>query len=528
MSKLMWLKNILLILTAAVLLSGCVSTAMAYGSQRAFAEMTAEASQRSVATVTSPAPAPQTAAQTGSGQTSQNQTADVSYTLVTGMGPKGMAFVGKGGEIDGVANPELKAKAGQVVEIVLINGDNILHNLKVPDFGVQSPDVAKQGDEVRVTFQASQSGAFEYYCNVPGHKQAGMLGQLTVAPGEGQAANPQPGATSGGMNMNAQPTAVPTLSAPVDTASLPSIVRQPTDLPGPIERTTPQTVTVELETTEVTARLADGVSYTFWTFNGKVPGPFIRVRVGDTVQVTLRNNASSSMAHSVDFHAATGPGGGAVATQTKPGEETHVTFKALNPGLYVYHCATPMVAQHISNGMYGMILVEPEGGLKPVDHEFYDMQGELYTTQPFGQKGAATFDEEKLLDEQPTYYVLNGAVGGLTDEAPLKAKVGETIRIFYGVGGPNKISSFHIIGEIFDRVYDQASITSNPLTDVQTTLVPSGGATMVELALQVPGRYLLVDHALSRLQRGLLGYLIVDGPDNPEIYQGTPTAGSGH
>lgn len=538
MNRWFGLKHILLILTAAIVLSGCVTQAVAYGGERAMATMTAEAKNHTPPTQAasqSAAPNPATGdSGAAAPQTASDQPADVSYTLTTGMGPNGMAFVGKGGAIDGVANPELKAQSGQVVEIILINGDNILHNLAIPTFGVQSPDVAKQGDETRVTFQATQAGAIEYYCNVPGHKQAGMLGQLTVAPGEGQqAAQPASApyaasaAMAGDMNM-AQPTAAPAPAAPVDTTNLPSVVRDPADLPGPLDYTTPQTVTVDLETSEVTARLADGVSYTYWTFNGKVPGPFVRVRVGDTVQVNLKNMATSSMAHSVDFHAATGPGGGAVATQTKPGEETHVTFKALNPGLYVYHCATPMVAQHISNGMYGLILVEPEGGLPPVDHEYYVMQGELYTVQPYGQKGAATFDENRLLDELPTYYVLNGAVGGLTDQFQLKANVGETVRIFYGVGGPNKISSFHIIGEIFDRVFDQASITAAPLTDVQTTLVPSGGATMVELTVQVPGRYLLVDHAISRLQRGLLGYLLVEGPDNPEIYQGTPTGGSGH
>jgi nitrite reductase (NO-forming) len=187
-----------------------------------------------------------------------------------------------------------------------------------------------------------------------------------------------------------------------------------------------------------------------------------------------------------------------------------------------------MVANHIANGMYGLILVEPEGGLPPVDREFYVMQGELYTTGSFGEQGKQTTDVEKLLHENPEYFVLNGAVGALTDQKPLKAKVGETVRIFFGVGGPNFTSSFHVIGEIFDRVFDQASLTANPLTDVQTTLVPPGGATMIEFHLEVPGRYILVDHALSRLQRGLAGYLIVEGPAAPEIFNGTPAAGSGH
>lgn len=306
------------------------------------------------------------------------------------------------------------------------------------------------------------------------------------------------------------------------------IVRDPTDLPAPLEAREPQTVRVDLEAIEVEGQLADGTTFTYWTFNGAVPGPFVRVRLGDTIEVYMKNSTSSTMNHSVDFHAVTGPGGGAVMTQTEPGQETMFAAKAINAGLYVYHCATPMVANHISNGMYGLILVEPEGGLPPVDREFYVMQGDIYTTGAFGDKGKQTTDVTKLLNEDPEYIVLNGAVGALTDQKPLKANVGETVRIFFGVGGPNLTSSFHVIGEIFDRVYDQASLTAPPLTDVQTTLVPPGGATVVEFDLEVPGRYILVDHALSRLQRGLAGFLIVEGPDNLEIFNGTPMPGSGH
>ncbi len=298
-----------------------------------------------------------------------------------------------------------------------------------------------------------------------------------------------------------------------------SIARAPDDLPGPLNRSASEHVRVDLEAVELEARLADGVSYQYWTFNGKVPGPFVRVRVGDTVEVHLKNNASSVALHSVDFHAVTGPGGGAVSTQTKPGEETSFTFKALKPGLYVYHCATPMVAHHIANGMYGMILVEPEEGLSPVDHEYYVMQGEIYTNEALGSKGADTFSNENLLDERPTYFVFNGDVGSLTDENPLQAKTGESVRIYFGVGGPNHVSSFHVIGEIFDRVYNLASLTTDPMTDVQTTLVPPGGATVVELTTEVPGQYILVDHALSRMERGLVGYLQVQGPDNPDVFQ---------
>jgi nitrite reductase (NO-forming) len=259
-----------------------------------------------------------------------------------------------------------------------------------------------------------------------------------------------------------------------------------------------------------------------------VPGPFIRVRVGDTIDIHLKNSADSSMIHSVDFHATTGPGGGAAALQVDPGKEKSMTWKALAPGLYVYHCATPMVAEHIANGMYGLILVEPEGGLPPVDREFYVMQGEIYTDIPHGQHGSAEFSVEKLLNEHPEYFVLNGSVGALTKLHPLQAKVGETVRIFFGVGGPNYTSSFHVIGEIFDKVYMLGGVHTAQLEAIQTVTVPAGGAVIVDFKLEVPGNYTLVDHALSRMERGLVGILSVEGPPNPEIFNGQIMPGMGH
>jgi len=298
-----------------------------------------------------------------------------------------------------------------------------------------------------------------------------------------------------------------------------SIVRDPADLPPPVGARGPKRVKVDLETIEVTGKLADGTTYRYWTFNQKVPGPFVRVRVGDTVEVKLKNDDDSAMMHNVDFHAVTGPGGGAKATDAAPGEARSFEFVATKPGLYVYHCAVPMAAQHIANGMYGMILVEPEGGLPKVDREFYVMQGELYTEQKFGTKGELTESYDKLMNERPEYFVFNGAVGAIATEKPLKAKVGETVRIYFGVGGPNYTSSFHLIGEVFDRVYNQGSLTTAPLTDVQTTSVAPGGATVVDVKLDVPGKFMLVDHALTRVERGLAGVLAVEGPDNPNVFK---------
>ncbi len=300
--------------------------------------------------------------------------------------------------------------------------------------------------------------------------------------------------------------------------AVPSVARNPTDLPPPIGRRAPQHIKVDLEAIELEGRLEEGATYSYMTFNGKVPGPFIRVRLDDTVELHLTNRSSNQLSHSIDLHAVTGTGGGSSMTQTAPGGKTSVTFKAIKPGLFVYHCATAMVSEHISSGMYGLILVEPAIGLGKVDHEFYVMQGELYTRQLFGEYGHQEFSRRKLLSESPEYVIFNGAMGALTKEYPLQAKVGQTARIFFGVGGPNFISSFHLIGEHWDRVFDQASLTSPPLTNVQTTLVSPGGATVVEFALEVPGQFLLVDHALSRLEHGLMGILKVEGATRPDIF----------
>jgi len=312
--------------------------------------------------------------------------------------------------------------------------------------------------------------------------------------------------------------AAPAAAAP----AVRDVVRLGTDLPPPIGVRGPQTIKINLETQEVLGQLADGTTYKYWTYNGKVPGPFVRVRVGDTVEVTMGNAADSVMMHNVDFHAVTGPGGGAAATLANPGETKTFTFKAMKPGVYVYHCATPMVSQHIANGMYGLILVEPETPLPVVDHEFYVMQGELYTEQDHGTQGELTEDIERLLDERPTYWLMNGAFKALTGDRRMKVKVGETARIYFGVGGPNGTSSFHVIGEIFDRVYNLGSLNSPAVTDVQTVTVAPGGAVAVDLKFEVPGSYILVDHALSRVERGAAAIIEVTGPEAPEVFRTAP------
>ncbi len=313
-----------------------------------------------------------------------------------------------------------------------------------------------------------------------------------------------------------------------NATSTADIARDPNDVPPPITRTSPSRVKIELETKEVTAELADGVQFKYWTFNGTVPGPLLRIREGDTVEMVLKNNLSSGNSHNIDFHAVTGPGGGAVVTNVAPGESKTLIFKALNPGLYVYHCAYPNVPTHVAHGMYGLILVEPKEGLSKVDKEFYVMQGEVHTAGALGEKGMQAFDRAKMLSEHPEYIVFNGRVGGLNGK--MKAQVGDTVRLFVGNGGVNLISSFHVIGEIFDWVYPEGSMGGAMLKNVQTTIIPAGGAAIVEFGLEIPGRYIFVDHALSRLDRGASGVLEVEGAPNKEIYDGTADTkpASGH
>jgi nitrite reductase (NO-forming) len=424
---------------------------------------------------------------------------DAKYTLRTGIAEGKMVFLGVGGSIDGKANPVLTAAEGQIVQLTLINGEGTEHDIVFPDQDAKSPRVNGKGASTTIVFRATKSGDFIYFCSVPGHQLAGMQGQLLVT----------------------------AMVAP-QTLVEADISREPTDLPPPIGKRDSKTVRLDLFTVEQEGRLAEATTFGYWTFNGKVPGPFVRVRVGDTVDVHLKNSADSNMIHSVDFHAATGPGGGAAALQVDPGAEKSMTFKTLIPGLYVYHCATPMVAEHIANGMYGLILVEPEAGLPPVDHEFYVMQGEVYTEAAFGQHGSQEFSVEKLLNERPEYFVFNGSVGAISKLHPLHARVGETVRLFFGVGGPNFTSSFHVIGEIFDKVYNLGGLANPPLEGIQTVTVAPGGAVITEFKLHVPGNYTIVDHALARVERGLAGLLIVEGAPNADIYSGTMMPGMGH
>lgn len=293
----------------------------------------------------------------------------------------------------------------------------------------------------------------------------------------------------------------------------------PPNVPTPIGRRSAKKLIVKMEILEEEGEITDGVKYVYWTFGGSVPGSFIRTRVGDEIEFHLQNHPDNKLPHNIDLHAVNGPGGGAESSFVAPGHEKVFSFKVLNPGLYVYHCATAPVGMHIANGMYGLILVEPDGGLPPVDKEYYIMQGDFYTKGANGERGLQPFDMQKAVDEKADYVVFNGKVNALTGDNAITANVGETVRLFVGNGGPNLVSSFHLIGEIFDKVYVEGGDMINK--NVQTTLIPAGGAAIVEFKVNVPGTYILVDHSIFRaFNKGALGMLKVQGEKNPKIYSG--------
>jgi nitrite reductase (NO-forming) len=317
---------------------------------------------------------------------------------------------------------------------------------------------------------------------------------------------------------------IPVRETPAIRGEEMALLTAPPLVPAPITRKHATKVVVELEVIEKTARLADGVEYTFWTFGGTVPGSFVRVREGDLVEFKLKNHHTSMVAHNIDLHAVTGPGGGAKASLAAPGHESTFSFTALNPGLYVYHCATAPVGIHIANGMYGLILVEPKEGLPKVDREFYVMQSEFYTKGAHGAGGHQPFDMQKALTETPDYVVFNGSVGALMGDEKLTAKVGETVRLYVGNGGPNLVSSFHVIGEVFDNVYSEGGVKVAQ-KNVQTTLVPAGGSAIVEFRVEVPGSLVLVDHSIFRaMHKGALGLLEVTGGENKVVFDAKSTS----
>lgn len=323
-------------------------------------------------------------------------------------------------------------------------------------------------------------------------------------------------------------------SPPVASAVAPAnrgVVADPSNIPPPVvERNHPIRHEITLEAREVDAEIEPGAKFSYMTFNGQVPGPMLRVRQGDTVTLTLRNDRHSATWHSIDLHAVYGPGGGADALTVLPGESKTITFKTMYPGAFTYHCAVPgEMDAHIARGMYGMIVVEPEEGLPHVDHEFYLGQNETYTKQPPGAAGPRDFDSERLLQENPTYVIFNGAFNSITSKrfGAMKAKVGESVRVFLVNGGPNLLSSLHPIGNIWSRVWLLGAFAMPPMRFLQSVPVPPGNAIVAEMELPVPQTITIVDHAMTRsMSKGAMAEIEVAGDANPEIFNAKPSNSS--
>ncbi|MFW9928669.1 MAG: multicopper oxidase domain-containing protein [Candidatus Thorarchaeota archaeon] len=396
-------------------------------------------------------------------------------------------FVGISDNIKDQTNPDLKVPLYSQVTIILRAGESMEHNLVINEFQTDGTTVSTSGtQEISHTFTADQQGIFQYYCAIPGHSTT-MNGRLIV--GDVFYQTPDP----------------------AKTTTVSSIIRKPSDILPPVGSRPAMNISFTLVTQEVTAEIEPGTTLDYWTFNSSVPGPLLRVRVGDNVTINLVNPASSTHEHSVDLHAATDIGGGSAYTKAQPGETKSFTFNASHEGVFVYHCASPNIATHISLGMYGAISVEPVGGLPSVNKEFYVGQNEIYTKWKPGTAGHQEFDSDKQLDENPTYVVFNGKFKGLTDPAfSLNATKDDDVRIFFAVGGPNLASNFHIIGEVMDQIiFDNPNVVN--LQDAETVVVPPGSAIRIEMHLEKIGHFILVDHAISRaVDKGCMGFLYVN------------------
>ena len=274
--------------------------------------------------------------------------------------------------------------------------------------------------------------------------------------------------------------------------------------PAPVDPRAPQPprrglVKVRFEVRQTRLAVAPGVVYEAWTFDGRVPGPFLRVTVGDTMDFTLVNHGM--MPHSIDFHAAQiAPS--RVYTNVMPGDSIEFRWSPQVPGAFLYHCGTAPVAMHIANGMYGALIVDPAEPLPPA-REFVFVQGEWYTMPAVDTKGALQLDWNKLLSGAPDYVTFNGIAAQYADH-PIRVQAGELLRFYVVDAGPNRISAFHVVGAIFSKVYPDA-VPSHAWEGVQTATVPPGGGMIFETRLAEPGTYPFVTHAFADATNGAVG-----------------------
>jgi nitrite reductase (NO-forming) len=262
-------------------------------------------------------------------------------------------------------------------------------------------------------------------------------------------------------------------------------------------------VSITITSTDVNVEVASGVEYQAWTFNNSAPGPILHMRQGQTLHVTYKNEGM--MPHSLDFHSAEIDPHVAYRS-INPGESLEYSFTAHVPGVFIYHCGTPPVIQHMAMGMYGAIVVDPaDNSLPPADVSYVIVQSEWYTLQV--KENLMTGDFDKMLGVAPDLVVFNGKAFQYKDH-PLQAKAGQRVRLYFVDAGPNLTSSFHVIGEIFSEVYPGGD-ASQAISGVSTYLVAAGQGVVFDLVIEQPGEYVIVDHSMRSAFLGAFGLIHV-------------------
>jgi len=342
------------------------------------------------------------------------------------------------------------------------------------------------GKDASVEVNVPAAG-LRFTCSVPGHAAAGMSGVIMIK-----------GGTSGDSHGGPAPDTGAVKADP----SAPKYTLYPASAPKVLDGTTHD---IDLVVQEKLMTVAEGYVQAVWTFNGSVPGPVIRVHLGDTIRIHLKNPITSALSHSVDFHASQVAWNDEMLS-IKPGEEKLYEWKADYAGVWMYHCGTTPALHHIANGMYGMVIVEPTGGFKPVDAEFALVQSEWY----IGPQGQPTdLAKASTGNPAPDFVVFNGVANQYKDN-PLKVPTGGTVRFFILDAGPNIDSSFHIVGTIFNTVTKEGIqlLPTNPghYGSQAVDLSPAQGA-IIELTTPEDGLYPIVTHAFNFVGRGALGLL---------------------
>jgi nitrite reductase (NO-forming) len=387
---------------------------------------------------------------------------------------------------------------------ILVNDGEIEHDIT---FEGSEPIVAAAGETVEFEFDVPEGGV-QYVCSIPGHEDAGMVGTVSTPGSEAAAGDDTHGADHGtsaaAATVEADPDAPPYERmdpVPPQRGEGPGVTLVPDDAADGGDL-----IEVELVIEEKLMTVAEGYQQLVWTFGGTVPGPVLRTRVGDTVRVHLVNPPEATVSHSIDFHASQVSMNENMRS-IAPGEDLYYEFTTDYAGVWMYHCGTAPVLHHIANGMFGMVIVEPEEGLPPVDEEYFFVQNEWYLGEQGGPASLAKADQGA---PSPDFQMFNGVKGQYVD-TPIEVAVDDTIRLFVLNVGPSIDTSFHVVGTIFHDVFKEgvhlAAGNEGNWGSQAVDLAPAQGA-VIEMIPKEPGNYAFVNHAFNFPGRGSLGLFV--------------------